>query len=196
MTTERSDITFPIETRNDEALNAEQRIMSLLLVPYGEVSYLTKFTQGERFLRGAFKKAAAEFRGRRTPLYLFRAHNHDRAVGRALSLTETPEGPLAEFRVASTPAGDEVVEEYREGLLNAVSVGFRTIIAGINRTDGVREVREAGLLEASLLPVAAYEGAQVVGYRAPDEVGGLDLSNYLPPPAPVVDLSQPWGRRV
>lgn len=196
MTIERSDITFPIETRNEESLNAEQRIMTLRLVPYGEVSYLTKYAGGERFVRGAFKKAAAEFRGRRTPFYLFRSHNHDRAVGRAVSVADTAEGPLAEFRVASTALGDEVVEEYREGLLGAVSIGFRAIIAGINRTDGVRDVREAALLEASVLPIGAYEGAEVVGYRAPEQVDTLDLSNYLPPPAPVIDLSLPWGRRV
>jgi HK97 family phage prohead protease len=192
MTFEPRHATYPLETRNAEAMDPEQRIMTLRLVPYGEVSHLVKHPGGERFLKGAFRKAAAEFRGRRTPLYLFRAHAHERAVGRALSLADTPEGPVAEFRVAATPAGDDVVTEYREGLLGAVSIGFRAVLDGIAR-DGVREVREASLLEASLLPIGAYEGAEVMAYREPADV--VDLSAYLPPPPPAVDIALPWGRR-
>jgi HK97 family phage prohead protease len=187
---ETREIGFPLEVRNLEALDSEQRVMTLLLVPYGEVSHLTKWAGGERFVRGAFRKAAAEFRGRRTPFYLFRSHNHERAVGRALSLAETEEGPVAEFRIPNTPAGDEVVTEYREDLLGAVSIGFRAILDAVNRTDGVRDVREAALLEASVLPMGAYEGAKVLDYR-----DAVDLAEYLPPPAPEVDLTLPWGRR-
>ena len=189
---ERREATFGLEVRNVESLD-EQRVMTLLLVPYGEVSYLTPHPKGERFLKGAFRKAAAEFRGRRTPLYLFRSHNHDRAVGRALSLADSPDGPVAEFRIATTAAGDDVVAEYREGLLNAVSVGFRAVLEAISRHDGVRDIREAALLEASMVPLGAYEGAQVVGYREPGEP--LDLSAYLPPPRPDIDPALPWGRR-
>lgn len=190
---EQREVTFPFEARNAEEPSIEQRIMRLLLVPYGEVSYLTKHPQGERFIRGAFRKACAEFRGRRTPLYLFRSHNHERAAGRALTLTDTAEGPVGEFRIAGTTYGDEVIEEYREGLLSAVSVGFRAIMDSISRTDGAREVREAALLEASVLPIGAYEGARVLEYREPGEV--IDLADFLPPPPPAVDLTLPWGRR-
>lgn len=191
-TIETREAVFPLEVRNAEMLDKEQRIMRLLLVPYGEVSHLTKHAEGERFVKGAFRKAAAEFRGRRTPLYLFRAHQHDRAVGRALGLQETPDGPVAEYKIASTPAGDDVVTEYREGLLSAVSIGFRAIVDGISRLDGVREVREAALLESSLLPIGAYEGARVLEYREPQ---APDLSQFKVPPAPQIDLSLPWGRR-
>lgn len=190
---ESREATFPLELRNAEMLK-EERVMRLLLVPYGEVSHLTKYPKGERFLRGAFRKAASEFRGRRTPLYLFRAHQHDRAVGRALSLTDTPEGPVAEFRIAATPAGDDVVTEYREGLLSAVSVGFRALVDGINRTDGVREVREASLLESSLLPIGAYDGARVLEYREPEADLDALLAQYRVPPPPRIDASLPWGR--
>lgn len=187
---ETREAVFPLELRNEEALDSEQRLMTLLLVPYGEVSHLTKYPQGERFLKGACRKAAAEFRGRRTPLYLFRSHQHDRAVGRALSLSDTPDGPVAQFKIAATPAGDDVVTEYREGLLSAVSIGFRAVVDSINRQDGVREVREAALLEASLLPIGAYEGAKVLEYRDVDDYASLRV-----PPAPEIDVSLPWGRR-
>lgn len=190
---ERREACFPLELRNAESLTSDQRLMSLLLVPYGEVSMLTKYPKGERFLRGAFRKACAEFRGRRRDLYLFRSHQHDRAIGRAVSLADTPEGPLAQFKIAATAAGDDVVTEYREGLLSSVSIGFRALLDGINRTDGVREVREAALDEVSLLPMGAYEGARVLEYREPEEP--VDLSMYLAPPPPNVDPSAPWGRR-
>jgi HK97 family phage prohead protease len=190
---ETREVTFPAEFRNAEQALTDERIMTLLLVPYGEVTYLTKHAKGERFIRGAFRKAAAEFRGRRSPLYLFRSHQHDRAVGKALSLAETPEGPVAEFRIASNTYGDDVIGEYREGLLGAVSVGFRAIRDDTSPADGAREVREAALLEASLLPIGAYEGAQVMAYRGPEQP--LDLSAYLPGPPPVTDVTLPWGRR-
>jgi HK97 family phage prohead protease len=111
-----------------------------------------------------------------------------------VSLADTPEGPVAAFKVANTPAGEDVVTEYREGLLSSVSIGFRAILDGINRTDGVREVREAAMLEASVLPMGAYEGARVLEYREPDEP--IDLTMWLAPPPPKIDPSQPWGRRV
>lgn len=190
MTIETRAATFPLEVRN---VDAEERVMTLMAVPYGEVSYLTPYPKGERFIKGAFRKAAAEFRGRRNPLYLFRNHQHDRAVGRTLTFVESEGGPLAEVRIAKTKAGDEVIEEYREGLLGAVSIGFRAIVDGINRTDGVREVREASPVELSLLPLGAYDGAGVLAYRAPGEP--VDLSAYLPPPPPQIDPSRPWGRR-
>jgi HK97 family phage prohead protease len=187
---ESREALFGLEVRNAETM-AEERVMRLLLVPYGEVSHLTKYPQGERFLKGAFRKAASEFRGRKTPLYLFRAHEHSRAVGRATSLTDTAEGPIAEFKIAGTPAGDEVIQEHREGLLSAVSVGFRAIADSINRNDGVREVREAALLETSVLPIGAYDGAKVLEYREPT----IDLSAYRVPPPPTIDPALPWGRR-
>ena len=191
---ETREVTFPAEFRNVEAGAVDgERIMTLLLVPYGETSYLTKYAKGERFVRGAFRKAAAEFRGRRTPLYLFRSHAHERAAGKALTLVDTPEGPVAEFKIAGSTYGDEVIAEYREGLLGAVSVGFRGILDQISRADGAREVREAALLEVSVLPIGAYDGAQVLALRGPADP--VDLSEYLPPPPPAVDLALPWGRR-
>lgn len=102
-TYEHRQVTFPAEFRNVEQGVTDERVMTLLLVPYGETSYLTPYAKGERFLRGAFRKAAAEFRARRMPLYLFRSHVHERAAGRALTLIDTPEGPLAEFKIAGTP---------------------------------------------------------------------------------------------
>ena len=188
---ETREACFPLELRNAESLQ-DERLMTLLLVPYGEVSMLTKYPKGERFLKGAFRKAASEFRGRRRDLYLFRSHQHDRAVGRAVSLQDSPEGPLAQFKIASTSAGDDVVTEYREGLLSSVSIGFRALLDGVNRMDGVREVREATLDEVSVLPMGAYDGARVLEYREPEPV---DLSIYLPPPPPAIDLAAPWGRR-
>lgn len=186
---ETREACFPLELRNAETLQ-DQRLMTLLVVPYGEVSMLTKYPKGERFLKGAFRKAASEFRGRKRDLYLFRSHQHDRAVGRAVSLQDSPEGPLAQFKIASTSAGDDVVTEYREGLLSSVSIGFRALLDGVNRMDGVREVREATLDEVSLLPMGAYEGARVLEYREP-----TDLSGYLVGPPPAIDLTAPWGRQ-
>jgi HK97 family phage prohead protease len=179
--------TFGLEIRNAERL--EERILTALLVPYGETSLDTPYPNGERFVAGAFRKAVSEWRSakRPRPLYLFRSHDHTRAVGQAVSLEDTPEGPVAEFRVTTLPHGEETIQEYREGLLGGVSVGFRAVRDRISKTDGAREVLEASLLEASILPMGAYAGAGVLAMRHPSEP--VDLSWATLPPAPAVDPS-------
>jgi HK97 family phage prohead protease len=179
--------TFGLEARNMERL--EERILTALLVPYGETSMDTPYPNGERFLPGSFRKAVAEWRSakRPRPLLLFRSHDHGKALGQAVSLEDTPEGPVAEFRITTMPHGEEAIQEYREGLLSGISVGFRAVRDKINPVDGAREVVEASLLEASILPMGAYAGAGVLAMRHPAKP--VDLSWATLPPAPAVDPS-------
>jgi len=179
--------TFDLELR--ETAGMEQRIVTAMLVPYGETSMSTEHRGGERFIRGAFRKSVADRARAKRPLLLFRAHDHGKPVGKALSLKDTEAGPLGEFRIAETSAGNETLAELKEGLLPQVSIGFRTIrdrMAG-----GVREVVEAALAEVSLAPMGAYDGAEVLSLREP--AGELDLAWVSLPPAPTVDPSQPIG---
>lgn len=157
-------------TRAPQVLT-ESRTLTALVVPYNEVTYDVVYPDGERFLPGAFSKFVKRWgssRGKeqRRPVHLFRAHAHDRAVGVATSLTEPDDGLLGEFRVAATPYGEEILSEVADGMLTAMSVGFRTVKQRIAE-DGVREIVEAELIEASILPIGAYEGAKVLAVRKP-----------------------------
>lgn len=186
-------VTFGVEFRE---AGGDGRTLTGLIVPYGETTEDSPYAGGERFMPGAFRKAVREFRGRarKRPLLLFRGHDHGQAIGQATALSEDDEGLTGEFRVGRIPAGDAALLEYREGLLGAMSVGFRAI-QDRRGPDGAREVLEAAILEASLTPMGAYESAQVTGLRTP-QGQGADLSWVTLPPPPTIDPSRPvWIRR-
>ena len=142
----------------------EERIVEGIVVPYGETTFLTPDPAGERFLPGSLDRTLAERGGR---VKLFRAHDHDRAIGRAVAWRADDErGAWARFKIAATKAGDDVLGEVREQMLDAFSIGFRTIRSR-RGSDGAREIQEAALHETSIAPIGAYEGAQVLAYRTP-----------------------------
>jgi HK97 family phage prohead protease len=148
-----------------------------IVAPYGETSYLTPDPHGERFLRGSLSRSVRD-RGMRVKL--FRNHDHSRAVGRATAWNaDDPAGLWGRFKVAATPAGDEVLTEVREGTLDAFSIGFRALVTH-RAVDSVREVVAAELHEVSIAPMGAYEGARVLALRTPGE---------LLPPMPLVNLT-------
>jgi HK97 family phage prohead protease len=172
--TETTTITFPVELR----AASEGRTIEGIVVPWNETSMLTPHPRGERFLPGSLTRSVRE---RGAKVKLFRAHDHTTGVGRATRWDPGHErGLWGEFRIAQTPAGDAVLEEVREGMLDAFSVGF-VAIKTRSGSDGAREVLEGRLHEVSLAPVAAYDGAEVMALRAP-------AARYEVPPMPVVNL--------
>ena len=157
---------------------SDGRTITGVAVPYDEVT--DGVPGGERFARGAFRRSLNAIRDSGSWPKLFVGHQHSRsAVGKALTLEETRDGLEGEWRLANTEAGREAAVEVAEGVLDSLSVGFRAIREGM--ADGVREVREARLIECSLVSMPAYEGARVTSVRS---VGAVML-----PPAPTVDTS-------
>jgi uncharacterized protein len=168
-------VTFGVELRAGK----DGRELTGLAVPYDKVSLLSPFPDGEQFARGAFKRTADHLAGRLPKL--FRNHDWDAAIGTAVEMREADEGLWATWRVADTPAGNAALQEVREGVLDSLSVGFRAIREG--KVGKVREVREAHLLEVSLVPMPVYEDARVLSLRSVDPAtvaAGL-------PPRPDVD---------
>lgn len=157
-----------------------ERIIEGIVVPYGETSFLTDDPRGERFRSGSLGRTIKD-RGDRVKLY--RVHDHAVAVGKALQWKPNNEAGLwAQFRIAATPAGDDVLLEVREGMLDAFSVGFLPK-RETRGTDGAREIIEAQLHEVSLCPIGAYDGARVLAMRQPVR---FTLPTVAPMPA--VDL--------
>lgn len=165
-------VTFGMELRLD---SSDGRLLTGVAVPYGVVTMNTSHPGGERFARGAFKRTISNQKGRLPKL--FRNHDHGQAVGVAAELRDTDDGVLASWRIADTPAGNAVLQEVREGVLDSLSVGFRAVREDV--VEGVREVREAHLFEVSLVPMPAYPGAQVMSLRSASEV--------VVPPRPDID---------
>jgi uncharacterized protein len=163
-------VTFPaLELR---VADLDERTVEGIVVPYGETSFMTPDPAGERFVEGSLNRTIRD-RGDRVKLY--RNHDYGRAVGRSVRWNPKDDrGLFGSFHIAETPAGDEVLNEAREGMLDAFSVGFRPV--KVRRgADGAREVVEAALHEVSLAPLAAYDGARVLAVRTPSAVDVAEM---------------------
>lgn len=159
-------------------VRAAERIVLGVCAPYDEVSYLTPDPLGERCIRGCFARSIAA-RGSKVPL--LRGHDSGRRYGLSQSFVEDPEGLQGVFRVNDGEAGDDLLADCRNGYLAGMSCGFQPV--DVKRgADGVREVREAKLVEVSLVGVPAYEGAAMLAVRQAQPV--------MPafPPRPDVNL--------
>jgi HK97 family phage prohead protease len=171
------------------AVDPDARTITGVVAPYDETSYLTPDPAGERIGRGAFAKS---IRQRETRIPLCVAHDHKKAAGFSRSWTDDDGGLSAVFAVRSGAFGDEVLDDVRGGFLPSLSVGFVPLVQR-RAADGVVEVREAKLMEVSLVLIPAYQGAAVVAVRAAAQLDEL-LAPFANPP--VVDLSPftpPWG---
>lgn len=170
------------------SVDIDQRLITGIVSPYDEISYMTPDPSGERIMRDAFTKSLKE---RATKIPLCRAHNHAHALGMSREWLDSPDGLTATFHVRKSALGDEALEECRDGYLTGMSVGFMPVRQARDRA-GVREVREARLMEVSLVVIPAYDGARVLAVRAAEPAELLALF----PPVPVqIDLSPiaaPW----
>jgi HK97 family phage prohead protease len=142
-------------------VNVGQRLVVGVVAPYDEISYLTPDPNGERIRRGAFARSIAHRAGK---VPLLRAHSTAMRYGMSRTFTEEASGLVGEFVVYDGDLGDQLLEECRSGYLGAMSAGWLPLDAR-RGTDGVREITEAKLVEASLLGLGAYEGAGLLAVR-------------------------------
>lgn len=88
-------------------------------------------------------------------------HKSDRdPVGKPLSVTETPEGPVVSFVFADTPRARELQSLVDGGFLRAVSVGFIPT-DGYVRGDGIQVFTRCDLHELSLVNTPSSKGALI-----------------------------------
>ena len=117
----------------------------------------------EQFAAGAFARTIAERGPSRVKLLL--QHDDRRLpIGRAVSLTETPQGLVAELAVSKTPDGDTALELVRDGTLDGLSVSFRSIRQ--TRKGDLVTRTEVQLREISLTGFPAYDDARVSAVRS------------------------------
>jgi HK97 family phage prohead protease len=169
-----------------------QRVIVGIVTPYDEISYLVPDPNGERIRRGAFGRSIAH-RAAKVPLL----RNHDRSTRLGVSRTFSEEagGLLGEFVVNPGDPGDLLLEDCRNGYLDALSAGWLPLDAH-RGTDGVREITEAKLVEVSVVAVPAYEGAAMLAVRNAQDLDAL-LAPFRARPDvnldPITPL--PYGRR-
>jgi HK97 family phage prohead protease len=160
-----------------DALNMElrsvqtsERLVVGMVSPYDELTYLVPDPGGERIRRGAFAKSIAQ---RSAKIPLLRNHDRSARMGVSRSFQETPEGLLGEFLVNEGPAGDQLLEDARNGYLGSMSAGFLPLGHSHRGPDGAREVAEARLVEVSLVAVPAYEGGGMLAVRNAQDLDAI-----------------------
>ena len=159
-----------IETRQltyaDMEIRGDGRTLYGVLVPFNRETIIpgTGGRQREVFRPGSFRQSINVGVNR---VKVFVNHNHLRGadpIGVATSLTEESRQLVGEFRIASTPDGDEALQKVRDGVFDAFSIGF---MPGQQiRTKDVVERTEVKLREVSVVHWPAIEGASIMGIRA------------------------------
>lgn len=153
----------------DLEIRGDGRTVYGLAVPFDSPTTIRdrSGTYDEVFRMGAFADTIRE-RGDRVKFLA----NHDRQtlpLGKAIMLREDPAGLIGEFRVSATPHGDAALELIRDGVLDALSIGFAPLQSiGREGRDPVVERTEVKLMEVSAVAFPAYENAVIAGVRSED----------------------------
>ena len=145
-----------------EAADAERRIISGIIVPFGAVGHTS--AGPVVFEKGSIKIDASK------PVKLLREHNTADIVGKSISFSESDTHIFGSFRVAETTAGNDILVEARDGYREGISVGV--VVDASEPRDGVLYVTSASLHEVSIVGTPAFSEAQITDVAAsnPDEV--------------------------
>jgi HK97 family phage prohead protease len=153
-------VTVEVRARGSLLIrDAEHRILSGVVMPYGTPAKIGRFT--ETFARGAFADADP------TCIPLMVSHRHaELPVGRTITLKEDRVALQGEFQLSETRDADEVLALACDEVPLGLSVGF---MPEVDRWSpdrrSVTRVR-ATLGEISVVGVGAYRGAVVTATRS------------------------------
>lgn len=172
------------------SVDVERRTIRGRAVPYGEVAQ--KFMRRFRFEPGALRWSDI---GR---VKLLRDHDYSQAIGRAVELTDAPDGFDVVFRVARGPEGDRALALAEDGVLDGLSVGVDFDLSTDTVPDpsnkGVTLVRRADLREVSLTAMPAFDSARVTRVAASRTEGDtVPETTTEPTTAPAAPAVVPAG---
>jgi hypothetical protein len=142
-------MTHEFQAAGDFSVNAEDRTVRGLLLPWNEVSRTSaSATPPIAFQRGTLTVP-------QDVSVISANRNHDRydTVGRATKIEDTEQGLVAEFSIARNPEGDEFLAEYKAGTLRKLSAEMKDIVR--NGTQAV----SARLTGAGFVPEGAFQSA-------------------------------------
>lgn len=135
--------------------NAEQRIVTGLLLPYGELgsTNLGKFS---------VEPGAVEIPSDPDVVTLNVQHDREEPVGRATELTETEAGIVGTFKIANTPEGDTVLAEIADGVRTKLSAEVKNVVIR------ARKAVSGSLFGAAVVEQGAFPSAALMAEYAPD----------------------------
>ncbi len=138
------------------------------LVPYNVVGDVGQFR--ERFLPGVFSRQLSTEQPGHVKLYgaHYNRLSGQAPIGKAVRMTEQPDGLYGELRVFDTSSGEDALKLVKQDEVRGLSVGFKPTPGGGSRkaADGVIE-RIAGHLDhVSLTHDPVYPDAAVLSVRS------------------------------
>lgn len=156
-------LAFDDSTLTIRSDGGDGRTVVGVAVPFGRIVD-TPDVGRETFARGAFARTISH--GGLARVKLCVSHNRAAPVGVCTRLEERDDGLHGEWRVSATAAGDDVLEQVRDGTFDELSVGFEPL-AG-RRDRGAYVHTEVRLREVSLVPWGVYgdDGAKVLALRS------------------------------
>jgi hypothetical protein len=176
MTDQNADPSVPLI--DNDSLSHEAGLLSVdpatrtvrgLLVPWGESSRTPSTGNAPLF----FERGGVEVPADLAPLSVNRNHDRHDPVANFVSIEDTEAGLLAEFKVASNPAGDEFLAQYKDGTLRKLSAEITRIARD------ARGVCTALLTGAAFVTDGAFEKAALLSVDEPEEENHLTREEAL-----------------
>lgn len=132
----------------------------------GYASLFDKVDLGkDRVAKGAFEKSLSK-RAQSGVRMLFQ-HDPSHPIGTWQIICEDEYGLYVEGRIAQASAkGAEVLALMRDGAVDGLSIGFRTVRSTTDRKSGIRTIREADLWEISVVTFPMLPQARVAQVKS------------------------------
>lgn len=135
--------------------NSEDRIVSGLLLPYGEIGQ----TNLGRF---SIDAGTVDIPSDPDIVTLNVDHNREEPVGRAVELTETPAGIVGTFKIAATEDGDNLLAEIADGTRSKLSAEVKNVVIR------ARKAVSGSLFGAAVVAQGAFPSAALLAEFAED----------------------------
>lgn len=158
MSREPVSLTFDGDVDVEFRVDRPRRLISGLVLPWGQVASDSRGLGRWRFQRGSLRFS------RVSRVKLLRDHDIGQPTGVAVSLENASRGLQGAFRVRRGPEGDEVLDLAEDGILDGFSAGAVIEPNGweIDSQDrGVRLVTDARLPEVTVTAIPAFDDARV-----------------------------------
>lgn len=145
-------------TGNVKDIDAKSHTVSGYLSSFGNID-----TDNDIIVKGAFAKSISE---RKDKIFFLLQHNWEKPLGKFQKLEEDEKGLYFEAEIANTSYGNDLIELYAAGIINEHSIGFNTVKSEVEKSTGVRTIREVKLWEGSAVSLAANPATPFTGFKS------------------------------
>lgn len=132
---------------------------------------------GDIVAQGAFTKTI-QTRGNQVKMLV--NHRWSDIIGKVVELKEDNYGLFFKAKISETARGNEIMTLIKDGVLDRISIGYRTIKSKWDHENNIRTLEEVELYELSVVPIPANDRAVITGAKndepSPEEKAGRVLS--------------------